>query len=240
MSPNFLVIAISLVALLFLVLFFLLNKDAANYEKLMSAENITRVNVITKTGDVSISAYEGDEIHAYLTGKNGDHLSKHYKLTVKEKGNEVTIKAKKKTKYAPGFIISVELPSKLYEQLQVHADVANIDIDAINVASYELKTSVGNINVDAAQGIINAGAQVGNIHLQLQTITSDIAAKTEVGNIVVETKEAPEALQTECKTTIGTTTINLPNVQDGAIGIGGPLVKLLTDVGDVSLLLASE
>lgn len=206
----------------------------------MSSENITSVNVFTEKGNVTISMYEGDEIRAYLIGEDGERLSKGYKLTMKGKGNLVTIKAKKKSKLTQNFSVSVELPNKLYEQIQVHADVGNVEIAGANAASYALKTSVGNVNVNVPQGIINAESQVGNMNLQVAEITSDINAKIDVGNIVVETVEAPEALQTDCKTNVGTTTINLPNTQNGDIGTGGPIVKLQTDVGDVSLLLGGE
>lgn len=226
--------------ILLFLLFSLFNRRDSNYEEMLSAENITQVSIVTNTGDVAISTYEGDTIRTYLTGKNGERLSKRYKLTMKTKGDQVRIKAKKKSKLAQDFIISVELPNKVYEQLQVQAEVATIDVVGVQAASYRLKTSVGNINVNTGQGIIHAEAEVGNVHLKLGAIVSDIIAKTEVGNILVETKEVPEALRTAAKTEVGTTTIDLPNMQDGVIGAGGPVVKLQTDVGDVSLLLGSE
>ena len=233
----------SVIVLLILLLFFRgspFNQGASNYEKFISAENVTRVNVVTDVGDVFISMYEGDEIRAYLSDKEGEMLSKKYKLTVKENGGRVTIKSKRKSKLAAGFVISVELPSKQYEQLQIHAEAANINVGTVHAAGYVLNTSVGNIDVDAAQGIINADTKVGNIQLNLQTISNDIVARTEVGNIVVETNETPLALQTLSKTGIGTVEISLPNLQDGSIGTDGPLVKLTSEVGDVSLLLAIE
>lgn len=234
------ILAFVILLLLILGIFSLFNRGTSNYEKMMSSENITRVNIGTGKGNVTIAMYEGDEIRAYLIGENGERLSKGYKLTMKNKGNLVTIKAKKKSKLTQNFSVSIELPNKLYEQIQVHADVGNIDIAGANAASYALKTSVGNMTVDVLQGVIHAESQVGNVNLQVAEITSDITAKTDVGNIVVETVEAPEALQTDCKTNVGTTTINLPNTQNGDIGTGGPVVKLETDVGDVSLLLGGE
>lgn len=226
--------------LLLFGLFSLFNRGSSNHEQMMSSENITSVNVFTEKGNVTISMYEGDEIRAYLIGEDGERLSKGYKLTMKGKRNLVTIKAKKKSKLTQNFSVSVELPNKLYEQIQVHADVGNVEIAGANAASYALKTNVGNVNVNVPQGIINAESQVGNMNFQVAEITSDINAKIDVGNIVVETVEAPEALQTDCKTNVGTTTINLPNTQNGDIGTGGPIVKLQTDVGDVSLLLGGE
>lgn len=215
-------------------------KGAPIYEEFASAEDIMRIHVLSDTADVFLSMYEGDEVRAYLSDKKGERLFRGYKLTVKEKKDRLIIKAKKKSKLAEGYMIMVELPSKQYEQIQIQADAANLNVGAIHTTGYVLETSVGNIEVDAAQGIINADTQVGNIHINMQTIVRDIIAKTEVGNVVVETNEAPPALQTVCKTGIGEVAISLPNVQNGAIGTGGPLVKLISDVGDVSLSLTNE
>lgn len=225
---------------LFLIFFLIFNRGASNYEKVIAAETITKVMLSTNTGNVSISSYEGETIRVHLTGENGEHLGKGYKLTMKTKDDLVNIKANKKSKQAEEFLIVVELPSKLYEQFQVEADVANMDIRGVQAGSYVLQTSVGNINVAGTQGRIQANVQVGNVQLDLGAIASDITAKVEVGNILVETKEAPEALQTAVKAEVGKITMDLPNMQDGTIGTGGPIVKLYTGVGDVSLLLGSE
>lgn len=236
------VIGIAIVTILiFLILKTIpISKGAPIYEEFASAEDVMRINVISDTADVFISMYEGDEIRAYLSDKKGERLFRGYKLTVKEKKDRVIIKAKKKSKLAEGYMIMVELPSKQYEQIQIQADAANINVGAIHTSGYVLKTSVGHIEVDAAQGIINADTQVGNVHINMQMIGRDVIAKTEVGNIVVETDEAPPALQTVCKTSLGEVVISLPNIQNGSIGTGGPLVKLTSDVGDVSLSLTNE
>ncbi|MHA6259572.1 DUF4097 family beta strand repeat-containing protein [Sporosarcina sp. CAU 1771] len=215
-------------------------KGTTSYEAFASAENTTHVFIVSDIADVNVSMYEGDEIRAYLSDKEGEHLFRGYKLKVKEKGGKVTINAKRKSKHAESYAITVELPSKQYEQLQIQADAANIFVGPIHTSGYVLKTSVGNIDVESGQGIINADTQVGNVQIKMQTIVRDLVVKTEVGNIAVETNEAPQALQTVCKTTIGEVTISLPNVQNGIIGTGGPLVKLISEVGDVSLSLTGE
>ena len=125
----------------------------------------------------------------------------------------------------------VELPSKQYERLQVQADVANVYVDSIHANESYVTTNVGNLNVKEVGGVINANTKVGDITIDLQNIVNNIIAKSQVGNIVVKTKEAPLALQTELKNSIGNTTINLPNEVNGSIGIGGPLVNLTVDVG---------
>ena len=140
-----------------------------------------------------------------MEGNTGKKLSKGYRLTLKEKNNLVTIKAKKKTKFglsskSPlGFKVLVELPTTHYERLQVQANVSTIIVDSIHATELQLKTNVGNIHVNEAVGIIHAETNVGVINLQLQTIVSDIVAKTEVGNISVKIAEEPIALQTYFK-----------------------------------------
>lgn len=238
--PSVLVgIVFVLVILLLIIKGSPFNRAAINQEKVISGENITHINVSTNTGDIQISPYDGEEIRIQLASKTGETLSKRYKLKVKEKKNELTIEANKK-KFAQGFVILIKLPGKQYEQLVVEAEAANIDVGKVDALIHNIQTSVGNITVIDADGIINARAKVGNVNLEFQAITNDIVAKTEVGNIIVKTEEAPTALQTTSKTSVGTTTINLPNVNNGSIGTDGPNVDLLTEVGDVSLLLVGE
>ena len=57
-----------------------------------------------------------------------------------------------------------------------------------------------------------------------------------MGNIKVTTKEVPKALQTDLTNSVGKETIQLPNEKSGSIGVGGPLVKLTTEVGDLALI----
>ena len=107
----------------------------------------------------------------------------------------------------------------------------------IQANELQLKTNVGNIHINEAVGYISAETNVGDIHLQLQTIVNDIVAKTQVGNISLKLAEEPIALQTNFKNSIGNTTISLPSIQNGSIGVSGPLVELTAEVGNIELLL---
>lgn len=233
-------ILIILAILLLILKLIPFNKADSNHNQVISGENITNVFVSTNQGDIEITSSEGDEIRINLIGKTEKKLSRRYKLKVKEKGNEVSIEAKKKARLSQNFTILIELPRKKYEQIQVQAEVANIDVSKITAKNIYLKSSVGNIAVIETDGIINANAEVGNVHLQFEELINNISAKTDVGNVVVKTEKSPSALQTTCKTSIGTTIVNLPNLTNGSIGVGGPQVNLTTEVGDVSLLLVGE
>jgi DUF4097 and DUF4098 domain-containing protein YvlB len=221
---------------------FLSNRTTNNHEKSISANNITSIKVAADTGVVKIAPHDGEDILVQITGKK---LSKDQRLTLTKKNNTVAIEAKSKSKFrfaikSPVFTVLVKLPGKEYERLQIHTDVANIHVDSIHATEYYVKTDVGNIKINGIHGAIHAESDVGNIHLHLQHIANDIVAKTEVGNISVRTKEAPVALQTEFNTSAGKTTVTLPNFLNGSIGVNGPLVKLASEVGNISLLLDED
>lgn len=230
-------IGLGIVIIIGIVFVVLISSKAVSYEKVVLGEGIIRVNVSTNAGNIELIPYDGDKIRVQLTNKAGGKLSKGYKLTVKEKNNEVTIKAKKRSKFSQRFIVTVQLPNKQYETIRAQAGVANIDVGALKASTFLLKTEVGNITTREAEGSIQAKTEVGNVLLQFETITRDIVAKSEVGSVVVNVEQAPLMLQINCRTSIGTTTINLPNVVNGAVGTGGPLVDLMSEVGDVSLML---
>lgn len=230
------------IIIVFNIIMFLFGGSRSDLSKSIFAEDIVTINVSTDRGDIQIAPYDGDEIRVQLQGKSEETKSKNFRLTMKEKNNEVTIKAKEKSrlfsfgKSPLGYTILVELPSKQYEKLQVESNVAHIQIDSIQANESQVTTNVGNIVVSGGGGVIHAETKTGNITIKLQNIMNNIAAKSQVGNIIVKTKEEPLVLQTELNNSIGTITINLPNEVDGAIGIGGPLVTLTVEVGNISLL----
>jgi len=241
-------VGILLIGIIFVIIFIVLLFGGSRDDLIESvfAEDIARVNVSTDIGDIQIVSYDGDEIRVQLQGKSEKDPSKNFKLTMKEKNNELIIKAKRKSrlfsfsKPSAGYTILVELPSKEYEKLEVHADVANIHVESIQANDARITANVGNLTLKGINGAINAGTQVGDIEIGLQNIVHNIFVEVQVGNIAVETREEPLSLQTELTSSTGNSIINYPNEIDGTIGIGGPIVKLSVEVGNVSLLLAGE
>jgi len=241
-------VGILLIGIIFVIIFIVLLFGGSREDLIESifAEDIARVNVSTDIGDIQIVSYDGDEIRVQLQGKSEKDPSKNFKLTMKEKNNELIIKAKRKSrlfsfsKASAGYTILVELPSKEYENLEVHADVANIHVESIQANEARVTANVGNLTLKGINGVINAGTQVGDIEIGLQNIVHNIFVEVQVGNIAVETREEPLSVQTELKSSTGNSIINYPNEIDGSIGIGGPIVKLSVEVGNVSLLLSGE
>jgi hypothetical protein len=239
-------IAVILIGIIIVIKFllFLFGGSRDELSKSIAADHIVNIDVSTDIGDIQIAPHDGHDIRVQLEGKATKKPSKKFKLTLKEKNGEVIIKAKTRSgflsfrKLSDGYTILVELPTKQYDRLLVHADVANIYVDSIYANESQTTTNVGNINLIGVGGVITAQSEVGDITISLQSIANNIQAKTEVGNIAVKTKEAPLALQTGISNSVGNKTINLPNEAGGSIGIGGPNVKLTVAVGNVSLSLS--
>lgn len=220
---------------LLLGMIFLFNKNSFNPE-----QNMTHINIVAAEGNVVISAVEDDQLDAYLVGENGERLTKGFKLKLKSKKEELIVKAKKTAKIPQNYTVVVELPNKLYEEIEVATDVGNIELAGPSAASYFLKTSVGSMTVNVPKGMIQAKTQVGNLHFQVADLSSDLVAITEVGNIYIETKDVPEALQVDYKTNVGTANIELPHTQSLESDANGPSLQVQTDVGDISLILKEE
>lgn len=124
-------------------------------------------------------------------------------------------------------------------QLNVMQDGSRVTIDAteakkkklfsIYPGEYELEVLIPNSKLSG----LHVRSETADINIQLQAIQYDIEATSEYGNIKVITKEAPNALRTELSTGLGTRTVQLPNVVDGAVGEGGPVVRLSSSIGDL-------
>ncbi|MDS9471145.1 DUF4097 family beta strand repeat-containing protein [Sporosarcina pasteurii] len=231
------------IVLLINVLLFLFRGGHGSLSKSIPGDEIVNIHITTDIGDIQIAPHDGDDIRVHLEGKTTTQPAKSYKLIVKEKYDELTIRAKTKTKWLPfqksagSYTVLIELPSKQYEQLYVEADVANIYMEAIAASNSFVTTRVGHITLKNVAGSLNSTTEVGDNTIELPTVSENISATSTVGNVIVKMKEVPLALQSDIHNSVGNTTINLPNAEEGSIGIDGPLLKLTVEVGNISVLL---
>lgn len=93
----------------------------------------------------------------------------------------------------------------------------------------------GSIKLEIEEGIIHAETDTGEITASLERILQDIHATSDTGDITIQTTEAPQALRTQFSADSGTVKVTLPGYKDGYIGEGGPLVKLISDTGNLRI-----
>ena len=223
------------------VLFFLdqspFNLTNINHKESISASNISTIDIDSDTVNVTIVPYDGTNIDVQLKGTTVKKSEGDLELSVNEWDSELNISARgiRKVRFfgshSGTYELVVKLPRKDYERLEVKAQVGNISIDEQTVNQSNLTTRVGDIRVKNLQGRVYATTEVGEINLQLENILHDIVAITRIGDVSLKTAEVPESLQTDLNHSIGKQTVELPS----DLGGGGPLVKLTTEVGNLSL-----
>jgi Putative adhesin len=214
-----------------------------NEKRSISAESIDDIEVSTSIADVTVKPHDGDKIEIYLKGnvekKNEDNL----KLSITNKKNKIIIETTEQQKrhyfsvFSGDYELSIKLPRDEFNRLQVNSDAASITFNEVKAEHVDITTDMGNIFLNDVVGAVSAKSDVGDIDVVLQKIEKDITAKSDVGDITIKTKQEPKQLRTHLSNSIGEEIVKLPNMKNGTIGIGGPLVVLKSDVGDLALMM---
>lgn len=213
---------------------------------ILSAKNIKDIKVSTSIGDVTVQPHDNDKIEVRMEGKiekkNADNLH----LSVTNENNNLNIDVTEKrtvhffSVFSGDYHLIVKLPREEFQLLQVNSDAASITLNDVKADHVEISTDMGDIFIKDVVGAVSARSDVGDIEVHVQNIEKDITAKSDVGDITVKTKEQPKHLRTQMSNSIGEEIIKLPNIENGSIGNGGPLVFLKSEVGDLTLMMHSE
>jgi hypothetical protein len=212
----------------------------------LSAQDIKDIEVSTSIGDVTVQPHNSDKIEVRLEGKIEEKNADNLHLSVTNENNNLKVDVKEKRTshlfsiFSGDYHLIVKLPKKEFQLLQVNTDAASITLNEIKADHVELSTDMGDIFIKDVVAAVSAKSDVGDIEVHLQNIEKDITAKSDVGDITVKTKEQPKQLRTQMSNSIGEEIIKLPNMENGSIGNGGPLVFLKSDVGDVALMMYNE
>ncbi|MEK3716656.1 DUF4097 family beta strand repeat-containing protein [Paenibacillus sp. FSL R7-0333] len=209
-------------------------------EQPVRMDQTTSVLIQTETGTIDVVPIQGDEIKATLGGKTTKALMKDYKLDITQDGGQTSIKVVQDNQFRffdiyTDLKLTVGIPEIQLEQLKVVTDTGNIDIGPILAKEYRAISDTGSIKLDIEEGIIHAETDTGEITASLERIRQDIHATSDTGDITIQTVEAPKALRTQFSADSGTVQVTLPGYKDGYIGEGGPLVKLISDTGNLKI-----
>ncbi|WNB90794.1 DUF4097 family beta strand repeat-containing protein [Bacillus sp. NEB1478] len=228
-------------AVLFLIGKSPFNSAKVDQKRLIDSGSITDIKVSSNISDVKIIPNDSEKIEVHMRGRSTNMNTDNVELAVKQNGNKLTIHtAHKKPRFLVVFNdydLLIKMPNKDFKKLTVKTDAAEINLKEISAHHFYLNSDVGDITLHNVNGKINAESDVGDMNMYVDEITKDITAKSNVGDISVITKNAPKNLQTHLKNNLGDETVELPNEKNGMIGTGGPLVSMISDVGDLTLSL---
>ncbi|WHX49560.1 DUF4097 family beta strand repeat-containing protein [Paenibacillus woosongensis] len=214
------------------------NVENFDIQRSASTEQVKELYIRAETGTVKIIPIEGNEIEAILEGRTTKKWLKDYHLVMdKERGRvQIEIVQDSRMRFFDLYTklqLTVGIPAAELDQLQVVTDTASIYIESVHANEYELASDTGNIEVNAAEGLLNVKSDTGAIEIALERINYDIKAVTDTGDITIQTAKAPEALRTKLETDSGQIHVTLPHYEDDHIGDGGPLLHLVSDTGNL-------
>ncbi|MFC6649453.1 DUF4097 family beta strand repeat-containing protein [Paenibacillus rhizoplanae] len=214
-------------------------------EQPIQMDKTTKLLIHTETGTIDVIPVQGDEIKATLGGKTTKSLQKDYRLNITQDQGQTSIEVVQDGRLRffdiyTDLKLTVGIPETQLDQLQVVTDTGNIEVGPIMAKEYRAVSDTGSIKLDIEEGTIHAETDTGEITASLERIRQDIHATSDTGDITIQTAEAPHALRTQFSADSGTVQVTLPGYQDGYIGEGGPLVKLISDTGDLKIEQSGE
>ncbi|OAB38372.1 DUF4097 family beta strand repeat-containing protein [Paenibacillus glacialis] len=234
-----------IVAIIGNVAMYLMGNSAFNIAELkikksINVEQATGISILADSGTVNIVPVKGDEIQATLQGETTKKWIKDYHLNVKEVKGEINIEITQDSRLRlfdlyTNLQLTVGIPAAKMSQLQVKTDTANIKVDSVHVTEYRLSSDTGDIDVNVTDGLFDIKSDTGDVALALEQIKYEISVVTDTGDISIEAVQEPEALRTKLEADSGKINVTFPHYKDGYIGIGGPMVKLISDTGDINM-----
>lgn len=177
------------------------------YTKSLKGEGIKQVFVNTSGGSITVSgtAAEQPRIEVYVTGNNGNNLSKEeaqkridkdYSLVIESHDGELHATAKSKRNFNWGGN-SVSISFKVYVPQRTASNLntsgGSIHIDNL-IGNERFETSGGSLYIDRVAGMVKGETSGGSIHVSnakdnvdLETSGGSIDAESCQGNIRLET-----------------------------------------------------
>jgi len=132
-------------------------------------------------------------------------------------------------------ILTIYMPTSLYENIDVSNDVGDIDISGILATEITVRNDVGDIYLKCdGFGLIDVRSSIGNISLEVANVNRNIQLKNDVGDIEFLVGEEPENVRIMASSTIGSVNSNLA---DTYFGNAENLVNLITEIGNIDIRL---
>ncbi|MBR1738791.1 MAG: DUF4097 family beta strand repeat protein [Ruminococcus sp.] len=248
-------LALLLVGLVFFIggLIFAKNIDMSKFVKLKDVSETITDNPEHLTIDVSyvdlvVTRSEDEEIH--ITGTNVDESLKIREangvLSISDKSysgmNGMSISIARSFKKIPQGKLTVELPDRLFGQLEIDAGVGDVTIENLYCESLDIDAGVGDLVIRGirCEGRINADAGVGDARIEdIECDVLDLDAGVGDVNINGSIKAS-----VDIDAGVGDITISLTEPEDSYSftgeykrygGKGGYKITIDSGVGDVSI-----
>jgi len=138
----------------------------------------------------------------------------------------------------------IDLLSAQADTLEIQSDTGDIEVKSLQGKLLTVSSNLGNIDIRDTDAKMNLNTDTGDVYVDVPAVVNDIVISSDLGDIDVLVAKAPANLVLNMNSDIGKVKTNLQNVQfdhrdqhrtEGSIGSGGPVVKLQSDTGNITL-----
>ncbi|MFJ7935954.1 DUF4097 family beta strand repeat-containing protein [Sporosarcina sp. NPDC096371] len=258
------VVGISVLILIIIGGISLVVNSAVTLEESASKKEIddlsfTNIAVLTDNATVEIVSTKDPVATVEYTGKMKKKTKYTFEADVKGDTLSVHFKEKRKGFFhfgisAMNLTLTVSLPEKEYDRLQVETnngrivaqhiqakDVAletdngRLELKHVDAKSIHVKTDNGRILFEDVKGKINAKTDNGRIALIASNLDQSIELETDNGRIDIQTEKEPTNATIDAKTDNGRVELFGQENKHVTFGKGENLIKLRTDNGRITV-----
>jgi lia operon protein LiaG len=159
--------------------------------------------------------------------------------------------------------LEITLPEALYELLQTETASGDVSVDNVKTNRAEMYTRAGDIDMSRAAadelhiettdgdvfyngsaGLVDVQTAAGDVEMRLAELSQPLRIETVTGDVQLKLRSLPAAFQLELQSVAGDTVSHLRDVVlpqstehriQGGRSTGGPLVKIQSTKGDITL-----
>lgn len=161
-------------------------------EKSVDANQLSDILVKTNSANVKVTHSDSERISVRLQGRVSSRDAEKTDIKLNAQGDSLEVGVISPQAFRFGWNweeleLSVGLPDKQWESLQVQVVSGNIGLSGVNAALMNAKTGSGNIGLTQLQGeSISAFSGSGNINASIMTASDSITLHSRSGNMVAE------------------------------------------------------
>ncbi|MDQ8733151.1 DUF4097 family beta strand repeat-containing protein [Paenibacillus sp. LHD-38] len=256
--------------------FFVFNKsdlvkfkgDPYSEEKTVDASTIRSIHAETDTFNVTFVRGTSKDIQIKLDGNVNKKSLDKIIFTAETKGDTLYIEGNTKNSFTIGISIvnlkmTVELPEKLWNTIDIETDTGNIVLDQmegsklhitadtgnLKVSNYsfaeiDFETDTGNVTFTDGEGILKGETDTGNVRIETAELRNDISLQSDTGNITVNVDKEPASAAVYIQKDVGSSKVewegfsdsnDSKSIVDGKIGSGDIKIDIKSEVGNVKL-----
>lgn len=233
--------------------------SSVSEEQVIDNQNIKEIEISTNNEEVELISTTDSKIEVKISGRSSKDIKD--RINVGVTGNTLSIQKVESMKklfdinfFGQSLEVTVSLPEKVYESLQVEIDNGSFQAEQLNIKDVQANTANGhielsnitattlkvdskngNIYLDNVEGNITGKTANGLLSLSTSNLDRNIELESANGDIEIQTEKEPTNTIFDIKVDNGEATIFGNSNWNTVVGNGDNLIKLTTANGNITV-----